>query len=87
MDKGRLDRHHPVSRMLCACYLGAALSILLQVSGYIMLAIGIVLTILVHVVIDPKLKAISNEYETKQKTYLQELEAKVRWQTTKKNSS
>ncbi len=74
-----------------ACYvlitLGAALSILLQVSGYIMLAIGIVLTILLHLVIDPKLKAISNEYETKQQAYLQELEAKVRWQATNKNTS
>ena len=30
-------------------------------------------------VIDPKLKAISDEYETKQQEYLYELEEKVRW--------
>jgi len=65
------------------CYvlitIGAALTILLQVSGYIMLILGIGLTIYMHLVIDPKLKAISNEYEKKQQTYLEELEAKVRW--------
>jgi len=66
------------------CYilltLGLALSILYRWEGYIMLAVGIVLTILMHWVIDPKLKAISEEYETKQQEYLQKLEEKVRWQ-------
>ena len=60
--------------------LGVALTILLQPAGYWMLGIGIVVTVLLHWVIDPKLKAISAEYETKQQTYLKELEAKVRWQ-------
>ena len=73
------------------CYvlitIGAALSILLQISGYIMLAIGIGLTVVLHLVIDPKLKAISNEYETKQQKYLQELEAKVRWQSIDQETS
>ncbi len=73
------------------CYvlvtIGAALSILLQMSGYIMLAIGIVMTVLLHLVIDPKLKAISEEYETKQQGYLQELEAKVRWESVDKKAS
>ncbi|MCY4171225.1 MAG: hypothetical protein OXF08_06450 [Bacteroidetes bacterium] len=67
------------------CYvlitIGAALAILLQISGFIMLLIGIVLTVYLHLVIDPKLKAISNEYETKQQDYLRELEAKVRWKS------
>ena len=66
------------------CYIlltiGTALTIFLQVSGYIMLGLGIVFTIILHWVIDPKLKAISAEYETKQHTYLSELEAKVRWE-------
>ncbi|MCY4234523.1 MAG: hypothetical protein OXE59_12400 [Bacteroidetes bacterium] len=67
------------------CYvlitIGAALAILLQISGFIMLLVGIVLTVYLHLVIDPKLKAISNEYETKQQDYLRELEAKVRWKS------
>ncbi len=68
------------------CYilltLGAALTIFLQMSGYIMLGIGIVLTVILHWVIDPKLRAISADYETRQQSYLRELEAKVRWQDT-----
>lgn len=66
------------------CYvlltIGLALSLLLQVSGYIMIALGIILTVVMHYVIDPKLKAISNEYERKQQQYLEQLEAQVRWQ-------
>lgn len=73
------------------CYvlvtIGAALSLLLQMSGYIMLAIGIVMTVLLHLVIDPKLKAISKEYETKQQGYLRELEAKVRWESVDEKAS
>ncbi len=66
------------------CYvlltIGLALSLLLQVAGYIMIALGIILTVVMHYVIDPKLKAISNEYERKQQQYLEQLEAQVRWQ-------
>lgn len=73
------------------CYvlitIGAALAILLQVSGYIMLAVGIAMTVFLHLVIDPKLKAISNEYETKQQDYLRELEAKVRWESIDQKAS
>jgi len=73
------------------CYvlitLGAAMSILLQISGYIMLSFGIGLTVIVHLVIDPKLKAISREYEKKQQNYLHELEAKVRWQSIDQKNS
>ncbi len=73
------------------CYvlitIGAALAILLQVSGYIMLAVGIAMTVFLHLVIDPKLKAISNEYETRQQDYLRELEAKVRWESIDQKAS
>ena len=66
------------------CYvlltIGTALTIFMLVSGYIMLGAGIILTVLLHWVIDPKLKAISTEYESKQQHYLRELEAKVRWE-------
>ena len=58
---------------------GLALTLVLKVEGYIMLAVGIALTVLMHYIIDPKLKAVSNEYEQKQQQYLRELEDKVRW--------
>lgn len=60
--------------------LGAARAFLFKVDGFICLFIGIVLTILMHKIIDPKLKAISSEYEKKQQEYLSELEAKTRWE-------
>ncbi|CAM3353055.1 hypothetical protein [Rhodothermus bifroesti] len=61
--------------------LGTALSLLLRWEGLVTLGVGIVLTALLHWVIDPKLKAISEEYEQRQKEYLQQLEKTVRWET------
>lgn len=58
---------------------GVAVACLNQWEGYVMTAIGIVLLILLHWIIDPKLKAISEEYEKKQKGYLEDLEASARW--------
>jgi len=63
-----------------ALTLGAALSFFLLWYGFLTLGIGILLTIFMHWVIDPKLKVISTEYEAKQKRYLEELEKKVRWE-------
>ncbi|BBM68821.1 hypothetical protein [Rhodothermus marinus] len=63
-----------------ALTLGVALSLLLRWEGFVTLGIGIVLTALLHWIIDPKLKAISEEYERKQKEYLQQLEKTVRWE-------
>ncbi|MBN2570841.1 MAG: hypothetical protein JXA68_01825, partial [Ignavibacteriales bacterium] len=60
--------------------IGMGLSILLIPIGFILLGIGIIITILMHWIIDPKLKVISDEYETKQKHYLEELEKKTRWE-------
>jgi hypothetical protein len=59
---------------------GTALSFLLLWWGFVVLGIGIVLTILMHWIIDPKLKTISGEYEKRQKHYLEELERSVRWE-------
>ena len=59
--------------------LGVALSLFLLWYGYVMLIAGIVFTVVLHWVIDPKLKAISEEYEKKQQDYLYQLEEKVRW--------
>ena len=67
----------PLSYVLLT--LGTALSLLLLWYGYVMLIAGIVGTVMMHWVIDPKLKAISEEYEKKQQDYLYQLEEKVRW--------
>ena len=60
--------------------IGTGLSLLLLPLGFITLGLGLVLTILMHWVIDPKLKKISAEYEKKQHQYLEELEKNVRWE-------
>ncbi|MBN1301961.1 MAG: hypothetical protein JW995_12165 [Melioribacteraceae bacterium] len=66
------------------CYIllsiGVGLSFLLLPVGFITLTAGIVLIILMHWIIDPKLKSISHDYEEKQQQYLEELENKVRWE-------
>ncbi len=60
--------------------LGVALSCFLLWYGFLTLGAGIVLTLFMHWVIDPKLKVISSEYEARQKRYLEELEKKLRWE-------
>jgi len=56
------------------------MSIFLQPLGYILLAIGIIITVVMFWVIDPKLKVISSDYEKKQKQYLDDLEHIQRWE-------
>lgn len=58
---------------------GTGLSFLLLPIGFITLTIGIILIIIMHWIIDPKLKTISTKYEKKQKEYLKDLESKARW--------
>ena len=59
---------------------GVALACLFMTVGFVITGIGILLTVVMFRVIDPKLKAISSEYEKKQKEYLRELEASARWE-------
>jgi len=59
---------------------GTALSLLLRWPGFLLLGIGIVCLLLMIWVIDPKLKAISEDYEIKQRHYLEDLEKIVRWE-------
>lgn len=67
-----------VSYILLA--VGTGLSFLLLPIGFIILALGIIATVLMHWVIDPKLKMISGEYEKRQHEYLDKLERDVRWE-------
>lgn len=71
----------PVSYILLT--IGTLLSLFLFTTGFILLGAGIFAAALMHWIIDPKLKAISTEYEAKQQKYLEELEQNVRWEEIK----
>jgi len=66
-----------------ALAIGSALSFLLMTAGFIILGIAIILIILMYWVIDPKLRTISEEYEKKQKGYLNHLDEIQKWETTR----
>ena len=59
--------------------LGSALTLLAMPVGYVILGTSILLTLLLYYVIDPKLRAVSADYESKQKEYLARLEQLTRW--------
>ncbi len=63
--------------------MGLAMSLFLLPLGFLLLGIGIVITFFMFWVIDPKLSVISEEYEKKQKQYLEELESIQRWEEQK----
>ncbi len=63
-----------------ALMIGTAMSLLLIPAGFYILGAGIVLTILMFWVINPKLSTVSEEYEKKQKAYLEELEEIIQWE-------
>ena len=60
--------------------LGTALSLLLIPVGFVLLGLGILLLLVMVYIINPKLAVISEDYEKKQKQYLEELERKVKWE-------
>lgn len=60
--------------------LGTALSLLLLLPGFILLLAGVVGAAVIYWVIDPKLKAISHEYEQRQAEYIEDLERNTRWE-------
>lgn len=59
---------------------GGTLSLLASTLGYVTLAAGIAISGLMYWVIDPKLRAISADYEAKQSQYLERLESLARWE-------
>jgi len=60
--------------------IGVAFCLLLLWYGWIILGVSVVLFVVMVRIIDPKLKAISEDYEEKQKQYLEELEKIARWE-------
>ncbi len=60
--------------------LGIAFSLLLLWYGWVILGVSLILLLIMIKIIDPKLKAISEDYEMKQKKYLEDLEKIARWE-------
>ena len=63
--------------------IGTAMSALLITEGFIILIIGILSTVIMYWIIDPKLKSISSEYEKQEKDYLFKLEEIQKWKGDK----
>ena len=68
----------PLTYILTA--VGIAFALLLRWYGFVLLAADIVLLVVLFRVIDPKLKAISEDYEHKQKKDLEDIEKIARWE-------
>lgn len=68
--------------VLCfvAVAVGTPYAFLLQPVGFVLLALGVVSGVGMWWIINPKLEAISADYETKQKEYLERLEKIIRWE-------
>ncbi|MFO8058237.1 MAG: hypothetical protein R6V10_13165, partial [bacterium] len=60
--------------------IGVAGSLLFLWWGFLTLALGVLSIWLMYRVIDPKLKAMSVEFELKQKEYLEQAEKATRWE-------
>jgi hypothetical protein len=61
---------------------GTTLLFLNQWTGYLLTSIALVSAAVMFIVIDPKLRRISSEYEKKQKGYLEELDRIIEWKKT-----
>ncbi|HPF36428.1 MAG TPA: Na+:solute symporter [Candidatus Krumholzibacteria bacterium] len=60
--------------------IGVTKLLLLQAGGVLMVIAAVVLSGVVYWVIDPKLRAVSAEYEAQQEAYVKQLEERLRWQ-------
>jgi hypothetical protein len=63
-----------------AFMIGVASILLLRPGGIALTLFALVGTGVIYWIIDPKLKAVSSEYEQRQAKYLEELERGVRWE-------
>jgi antibiotic biosynthesis monooxygenase (ABM) superfamily enzyme len=59
---------------------GLAMSLFLLPLGFVLLLLGLVVTAVMFWVIGPKLDVISEDYEHKQREYLEDLEKIQRWE-------
>ena len=61
--------------------IGVAGTLLLQTWGFITLGLSIVFALLTFKVIDPKLRALSSDFEARQAEYLDAVERRNRWES------
>jgi hypothetical protein len=59
---------------------GTALSMLVMWQGFVILAAGVILMLVMIRIINPKLSSVSGAYEKKQKGYIEELERTIKWE-------
>lgn len=59
---------------------GVALAALARPIGFVLTGLAVVLILVLVFVINPKLSAVSEEYEKKQKGYLDSLDRKMKWE-------
>lgn len=60
--------------------LGSALALLARLEGFLLVLIAILCAGAMYWIIDPKLRAVSADYESKQKAYLKRVEGVTRWE-------
>lgn len=63
-----------------AVAVGTPYAFLLRPVGFVLLGFGLLVGIVMLWIIDPKLEAVSADYEKKQKEYLEHLEKIMRWE-------
>jgi hypothetical protein len=68
--------------VMAAFMIGVASILVLQPGGIALTTFAVLGTVAIYWIIDPKLRAVSAEYETRQAKYLEELERGVRWERT-----
>ena len=66
--------------VMAALMIGMTKVLLLQPGGFLLLISAVAGTALIYWVIDPKLRAVSAEYEEQQERYVKQLEERLRWQ-------
>ncbi len=55
-------------------------ALLLRVWGFVALAVGIICILLMYLVIDPKLRAMSEAFAKRQQQYLEHIDKATRWE-------
>jgi hypothetical protein len=60
--------------------IGLTKVLLLQTGGILMTLAAVAGAVVIFWVIDPKLRAVSGDYEARQAQYIEALERKLRWQ-------
>ena len=61
-------------------FIGTCYTFLLQTIGFLLLVLGALLAFFTFRIINPKLNAVSADYEKKQKKYLENLEKIIKWE-------